>query len=168
MWRIRYWCLLPTKLFINIDHKLELGSQFVKYLFNFLHLENDNLFLPFFFSHYLDMLFAHFVYYFENVSMCCSIYMTMALTYERFLAMKINRSNSIRNYSNCLQWVKMLFLCVFPVVLFSMLFNIPKIFEFEVVAFEEENDQNSLGYNRTVYSIQPSDLRLDYNYILGA
>ena len=40
--------VLPTKLFINIDHKLELGSQFVKYLSNFLQLENDNLFLPFF------------------------------------------------------------------------------------------------------------------------
>ena len=42
------YLLLHTKLFLNIDHKLELGSQYVKYLFNFLHLENDNLFLPFF------------------------------------------------------------------------------------------------------------------------
>ena len=108
------------------------------------------------------MLFAYFVYYFANVTKCCSIFMTMALTFERFLAMKLNSPPSVipRNYSNCLQWVKMLLLCVCPVVIFSMLFNIPKMFEVEVGVDDGEY------YNETVYFLKATDLRLDYNYVL--
>ena len=108
------------------------------------------------------MLFAYYVYYFENVSMCCSIFMTMALTFERYLAM-ISLPIIPRNYSNCLQWVKMLLLCVFPVVIFSMLFNIPKFLEFEVLESELDGEYQ----NSTVYYIKPTELRLNYNYILG-
>ena len=108
------------------------------------------------------MLFAYYVYYFENVSMCCSIFMTMALTFERYLAM-ISLPIIPRNYSNCLQWVKMLLLCVFPVVIFSMLFNIPKFLEFEVLESELDGEYQ----NATVYYIKPTELRLNYNYILG-
>ena len=78
-------------------------------------------------SHYLDMLFGYFIYYLWSISICCSIYMTMVLAFERYQA--ITRHESTK------PWRKILSVYICPVVLFSMVYRIPKLFEVKVLSF---------------------------------
>ena len=73
------------------------------------------------------MLYGYFIYYLHCVSVSCSIYMTMVLAVERYQA--ITRHESTK------PWRKILFVYICPVVLFSMVYRIPKLFEVKVLSF---------------------------------
>ena len=76
------------------------------------------------------MLFGYLIYYLWSVSVCCSIYMTMVLTLERYRA--------ITKHESTKSWRKILLVYVCPVVLFCTVYRIPKMFEIKVLSSYNE------------------------------
>ena len=87
-------------------------------------------------------LFSHALYPLHNVSLCCSIYMTVVLAMERYLA--VSRPLEVYMRAGGAQgdggWPKVA-LYVGPVLAFSILFNLPTFFEFKVEYPEKKEEE---------------------------
>jgi len=108
-------------------------------------------------SQFNEYAFGYFVYQLHNFVLCCSIYLTVALALERYRAVwrPVEYHNNNRGVN---PWHKVTISYILPVVLFSLLFNIPKFFEIqfrEVIPYEGEPG---------IYMAAPSALRLNHHY----
>ena len=95
--------------------------------------------------------FPVFIYPFTEISLCSSIYMTVAIAVERYIGLcrpfqRLSGSCSAKTY-------------ITPVVLVAMILNIPKFFE------SETTYRTSKGDNTTITSIGVTSLRLHPDYI---
>ena len=72
-------------------------------------------------------LYAYFLYPFTAVSLTGSIYMTMAITIERFLA--VCRPHYYRDVNTRISPVKKVLMYAIPVSTFAIIVNIPKFLE---------------------------------------
>jgi hypothetical protein len=76
-------------------------------------------------------LFPYFLYPMQNIAMVASIYLTVVVAVERYLA--VSRPVSVfMGDAEGRRWGKV-FNFVMPVVIFSVLFNLPTFFEFSVI-----------------------------------
>ena len=87
---------------------------------------------------------------FRHISMCCSIYMTLVLTFERYLA--VVRPIRHRNRFIGSSHVKRLIKYVSPVIIFSIIFCLPEFLELELVYVDNVNMTND------------EDMYTDYTY----
>ena len=108
-----------------------------------------------------QVVFVHFLYQLQNVALTCSIYMTLMLSVERYLAVSRPIEYHIMvNASGANPWRRVL-AYVAPTVLLGALFNLPKFFELEAVEVLLRDD----GTNETRVEIRPTELRLDDDYV---
>ena len=127
--------------------------------------------------------YAVFLYPFQGISLCCSIYMTVILALERYMAFErlrngehhcrsLKHCNTIQQQRNLWDHFKVhrirLFKYVGPIVLLSAIFCIPRWMETHAI-----RTQNCLANGTTVqlctsyeYDIVISVLRLNKHYIL--
>ena len=83
-------------------------------------------------------LFAYALYPLHNVMLCLSIYMTVILAMERYRAVTKPIDYHTVMVSGR-QWQRV-FHYVIPVVVFSLVFNMPKFFELETMEVSYENE----------------------------
>ena len=118
------------------------------------------------------------LYPFRQIMLCCSIYITVALALERYLAMHnpiTYRRNSITKSDR-----KRLLKYLIPIIIFSLIFTIPLFFTFKIeshavqsinnavkgtkineVRFDKQNETS-----RIVRCIEPTRLRKNKKFIL--
>eukprot|EP00094_Tigriopus_californicus_P008114 TCALIF_07810-PA protein Name:"Similar to FR FMRFamide receptor (Drosophila melanogaster)" AED:0.47 eAED:0.39 QI:0/0.5/0.4/0.8/1/1/5/0/292 len=99
-----------------------------------------------------SLLYVHFLYPMSPVALCASIYMTLAITVERYLA--VCKPLLYRNLSHTMTSFKRAAMYVMPVALVSVCLNIPKFME----------TQANVGDNST--EIEMADMRLNPTYML--
>ena len=77
-----------------------------------------------------EYAFGYFLYQLHSFVLCCSIYITVALALERYRAVwrPVEYHNRCKGIN---PWKRILISYVIPVLLFSIVFNIPKFFEIE-------------------------------------
>jgi len=102
-------------------------------------------------SSFLSQLYAIVLYPMSAVSFCATIYMTLALTTERYLA--VCRPHKYRALSRSISSTKRFLAYVIPVTVTSFALNIPKFLEVEI--------KDSNGTNLVL----PSRTRQDLTYI---
>lgn len=87
---------------------------------------------------YHTFLFPHLLYPLQNITMVGSIYTTVVVALERYVAVSKPFNVYLENTGDghILRWRK-LSQYVGPVVAFSVFFNIPTFFEFQVVSGTE-------------------------------
>jgi hypothetical protein len=111
---------------------------------------------------FFTYFFAKFVFPVRSIAMTGSIYMTLVLAFERYLAtshpITYQRFSSGSIYIGYLKWY---LLCVLPVTLFSILFNVPSFFEFSVSYYEDFNSNSTA----TEHYLTPTELRLNHSYV---
>ena len=75
-----------------------------------------------------EYAFGYCLYPLHNFVLCCSIYVTVALALERYRAVwrPVEYHNKCKGVN---PWRRVVLSYVMPVVIFSVLFNIPKFFE---------------------------------------
>ena len=104
------------------------------------------------------------LYPFRQIMLCCSIYATVALALERYLAMHnpiAYRRNSITKSDR-----KRLLKYLIPIILFSLIFTIPLFMAFKI---ESRNVTKTTTINETsqiVRCIKPTRLRNNKEFIL--
>ena len=113
------------------------------------------------------ILFPFIIYPVTNISMCGTVFMTVAITIERFLGICYPLHLPPQNRK---AWYY-----VIPVTLLSILINLPKFLESEIVWEEDKiissNPEEDLTSNATRYEyidipvLKPTELRLNSNYI---
>jgi len=81
-------------------------------------------------------LFGNFIYQFSNMTLCCSTYLTVILAMERHKAIwkPVEYRNNVLTSSH--PW-RRVFAYVLPVMAFSVLFNLPKFFEYDASLKQE-------------------------------
>ena len=111
----------------------------------------------------------------RDITMCCTIYMTVILALERYSSTVRPQINP--NRASQVSWRKVLKF-VAPVVLFSTLFKLPSFFEFEIENTSESFDKTKIlvegpwyhNYSKDVYNtstrIVVTNMRVDELYIL--
>ena len=111
---------------------------------------------------FFTYFFAKFVFPVRSIAMTGSIYMTLVLAFERYLStthpITYQRFSSGSIYIGYLKWY---LLCVLPVTLFSILFNVPSFFEFSVSYYEDFNSSSTA----TEHYLTPTELRLNPAYV---
>ena len=121
-------------------------------------------------------VFAKFVYPIRSVFLCCSIYMTIALTLERYQAITSPIEYRARGSYNM---TRRLLTYVMPVLVTSLFYYAPKFFDLEVVEevmcnaidhsadVSDLNDETNISNNCTLeYALTPSTLRTNHHYVL--
>ena len=80
-----------------------------------------------------ELMFGYVIYQFHNIAMCCSVFFTMVLAFERFRAVvkPVEYYNAVN--SNSRPWCTVVLFYVTPVVVVSILFNAPKFFETQFI-----------------------------------
>ena len=123
--------------------------------------------------------FVNFVYPVRSVFMFSSIYMTIALTLERYQAITNPVQYRIRGQTNM---TKRLFYYVMPILTFAILYYTPKLLDLnvdEVTKCTEPNattvlKDNNRGFNSsrssyfnctTTFPLIPTKLRVDHHYV---
>ena len=124
-----------------------------------------------------NYVFAVFLFPFKSVVMLCSIYITIALSVERYNALvnpvshqslQRNRSRSVVEV-NVQRHYKRIFKYLGPTILFSVLFYIPRYFEIEANVKMDGcfDDQINTTSNCSIeYSLKATDLRKNEAYVL--
>ena len=109
-------------------------------------------------SNTYNLLFPYLLYPLNSISMTGSIYMTIAIAMERYIAVQRpifrvpNQFRSVTNdYSH---WKKQLIKYVAPISVFSLFFNFPKFFESQVV------------YKNKVLHFDVTNLRMSRWYVM--
>ena len=99
---------------------------------------------------------------FRYISMCCSIYMTLVLTFERYLAVvrPIRHRNRFIGSSHGKRLIKY----VSPVVILSILFCTPQFFALNLEYF---NADSSIFYDAEQENLTSSNLTMTYEDILN-
>ncbi|XP_040565771.1 FMRFamide receptor [Lepeophtheirus salmonis] len=103
------------------------------------------------------ILYVHAIYPIHNIVLCCSIYITAAIAFERYMAVckpVVYHNHMMRNGHS--SWFRALIYYMIPVLLFCIIINIPKFMELEIEAFP----------NVEGVALKPTKLRLDANYII--
>ena len=127
-----------------------------------------NYFIP---TAFHDYMFVNFLFPFRSIVMCCSIFTTVIIAYERYNAFKRPlsiRKNSLRG----LQTLHTHFLCnwrrvikyVGPIIIFATLFYIPKWFELQLQ--KKKDGINVMNGISDDYSIVLTELRKNTQYSL--
>jgi hypothetical protein len=124
-----------------------------------------------------NYVFAVFLFPFKSVVMLCSIYITIALSVERYNALvhPVSHRRLQRNPSrsvvevNIQSYYKRLFKNLGPIIIFSVLFYIPRFFEVEAKVnmdgcFDEK--MNTTNNCSIEYSLKATDLRKNEAYVL--
>ena len=111
-------------------------------------------------------MFVYGLYQLQHIAFTCSVYQTIVLAFQRYLA--ISRpieyyvDNSVVSAGNGPTGRSILRYMV-PVMLFSILFNLPKFFEIDLEEYEfYDTNTNATKMN---LHLKPSKLRLDDNYV---
>ena len=168
-----------------------LRSELASFLFNWLllclavfdnlHLLNGILeaFRKYFqHSQLLDYFFVYFLHYLRGVIMCCSEYMVIVLALERYHALsnkeeyhpaRLPNRNKLKEYF--LNHWRSLIKYVCPLIILSLLFHIPRLFESKII--EEKfctmvsiNESSSTCLCHTLESVRETNLRNNRFYIL--
>lgn len=108
--------------------------------------------------------FPHFIYPFTNITMNATIFMTMAISIERFLGICYPLHYPPHNRKS---WFYIL-----PVLLLSFILNIPKFLEGEIKWEREDSwghlnrtEKINLNIKEWIPASRPTELRKDSNYI---
>ena len=119
------------------------------------------------------------IYPLNNISLCCSIYTTIVIAFERFenSAKTVDLTVAVRYTAVCKPYLYKennaahrvgcrVITFMFPVIILSVLINIPRFFE-TVIVSETVNittaDNETVEEERVYYEVTP--LRMDANYI---
>ena len=122
-----------------------------------------------------------FLYPFRQIVLCCSIYMTMMLAFERYLA--VSKPITYRRSSIAASEHMRLLKHVMPVIMISVIYTIPAFLSFTIRSFpipsedaiSERNGtmkemlNSSLSNNDMIdliYCVQPTELRLSKRFVL--
>jgi len=103
-------------------------------------------------------VFPYFHYPLYRLSLCCSIFIVVSITIERFLAVTKPHYRLVSN-------VKRAVCYIVPCVLLAVLLNLSKFFETETVRFCLDFTACGCGYHYKLY-VRPTRLRLSQNYIM--
>ena len=102
--------------------------------------------------------FAYGLFQMHNFVLCGSIFMTVALALERYRAVW----RPVEYHNQCVginPWKRVLVSYLLPVVVFSMVFTIPKLFEVEMMVKTDWEVMKKIIYNETTnetYEVSPS------------
>lgn len=99
-----------------------------------------------------NYLFPYFLHPFTHIAMAGTIFMTLAISFERYLGL----CHPLLNPHSRKAWFYIL-----PVVVIAVTLNVPKFFELKV---EEQYDQIA---NETYMGLNVQELRKDPTYIIG-
>ena len=115
-----------------------------------------------------EYIFGYFLFEFHALVLCCSVYTTVALSLERYRAVWRPVEYHLR-IQGVNPWNRVIVSYVLPVVVFSLVFSIPKCFEIKFETFPMEVQQNestngTTTINQTVAF--PTPLRLDPIYVI--
>ena len=116
-------------------------------------------------SSILQKLFVYGLYQLQHIAFTCSVYQTIVLAFQRYLA--ISRpieyyvDNSVVSMGNGPNGRSILRYMA-PVMLFSILFNLPKFFEIDLEEYEFFDTYDNV--TKMDLRLKPSKLRLDDNY----
>lgn len=118
-----------------------------------------------------EYVFGYFLYEFHAFILCCSIYFTVAMALERYQAVwrPIEYHNKIKGIN---PWHRVIMSYVLPVVVFSLLFNIPKCFEITFTTYSPVAENLNSSTNETLKDIvnityaMPTELRLNNIYVV--
>ncbi len=114
------------------------------------------------FSQWHEYAFGYFLYPLHNFVLCCSIYITVTLALERYRAVwrPVEYHNKVKGAN---PWRRVTTTYIIPVLVFSVIFNIPKLFEVEFVVKE-----GLIGGNGTINQslASPTELRLNNYYVI--
>jgi len=102
-------------------------------------------------SDLLSKTYVYVLYPMSAVAFCASIYMTLAVTVERYIA--VCRPHQYRNISQTMSNTKRLLVYIVPVTILSFALNIPKFME---VTLTQNNGTNE---------VDPSQTRRDPTFI---
>ena len=95
---------------------------------------------------YHDYAYFFIIYPAKNITMCCTIYMTLLLAFERY------NSTTNPHVKKEVSWIGVLKF-VLPVVVFSILFKMPTFFDFDVASIKVGGDNNKQSFPNTGYVI---------------
>ncbi|QQP49032.1 Uncharacterized protein FKW44_009544 [Caligus rogercresseyi] len=111
-------------------------------------------------------LFPYFLYPVLSIAMTASVFMTVGIALERYIAVHypIDYSQAINSPEAC---KRRLLKYVIPVTLLSIVFNIPKIFEAEVYD-EVDRTRYNATYDevKTFKAIRTTELRKNPDYVI--
>lgn len=116
-------------------------------------------------------LFVHVLYQAQNVAMCCSIYTTLSLAVERYIAVSRPVEYHIMVNATAGSPWRRVWWYMAPTVAFSLVFSLPKFFELdsvwtrEVIDVWSEERSEYVETNVTYLKMRATELRLDQNYI---
>ena len=124
-------------------------------------------------------VFIYLLHPAQSFFMTCSIYITIELAWERYTSISNPHLHHLRQMQG--KGIRT-FLYIMPVVMLSTIFNIPKLFERQVVetkskvvSLQDSSWTNELGFNNNetisynqsyVLHIFPTDLRMNNEYII--
>ena len=94
-----------------------------------------------------------------RLSLCCSIYLIVAVTCERYMAVTKPRTRLTSSQKTRAT------MYILPCVLIATLLNIGKFFEAETVSYCMDFTSCGCGYHEVTY-VRPTNLRLSRNYII--
>ena len=131
-------------------------------------------------SYGLFYFYMVIIYPARGIIMCCIIYTTLMLAFQRYKSITKPLNNLMRNSnSSCATWLRVLKF-VGPVILFSILYKLPECFEVSIeshILDDNNSDMNSSslvisekivddGTNNISTQILVSDLKNDKYYVL--
>jgi len=103
-------------------------------------------------------VFPYFHYPLYRLSLCCSIFIIVSVTVERFLAVTRPHHRLLSNSSRAL-------LYLIPCIIVSVALNFTKFFETETISYCMDFTACGCGYHERMY-VRPTKLRLSPNYIV--
>ena len=113
-----------------------------------------------------EYAFAYGFYQLHSFVLCGSIFMTVALSLERYRAVW----RPVEYHNQCIgvnPWKRALVSYLFPVMVFSTLFNIPKFFEIEVFAKVEYYILMETKYNLTTNETYEVSFKYKVKYYIS-
>jgi len=98
------------------------------------------------------LLFPHFIYPLANILLTCSVFMTVSISIERYLAIfrPLVYKNRTSTWNVCCH--------IIPVIFFAILINLPKFFESKVVFLEVDG--------KTLPTISVQEWRFNPHYTM--
>ncbi|TRY69587.1 hypothetical protein TCAL_05231 [Tigriopus californicus] len=117
-----------------------------------------------------EYVFGYFLYQFHNMILCSCIYITVVLALERYRA--VWRPVEYHNNVNGINPWRRVMGYILPVMVFAVIFNLPKFFEAKFVErtmyreYFDDVQEEMVEVNYTTTLMAPTALRLNVNYVL--
>ena len=171
--------LLNTLAIVTLTKSKKVESMFFNYLLVCLAIF-DNLYLSngilgairkyiIESSYSFDYVFIKLIFPFRSMVMFCSMYTTIILAFERYNAIKKPMSYKRRATQKIATSVLNIVYYIIPVLLSSVLFYLPKFFEFDISLSNETSEKNNNAHNTSAYQqdylIKETSLRKNKSYI---